>query len=213
MTAAGDILYASGANTLAKLAKGSDTEVLTLASGVPSWAAPAAGGAWTKIESQTASDDGDIDFTTFSSDYLDFKMIGSNVVPASDGQDCWVRLSTGSSFISSGYSWGQTGVNSAATIVTNNSTSDSKMIINYAAVGNVGGENIYFEVTISDVHDTVNQKMVSWRTAYRDSGNINVSITGSGSSGFVTACDGMRFKFGGSNVATGEITLYGRKVT
>ena len=41
--AAGDILYASGATTLAKLAKGSDTEVLTLASGVPTWAAPTVG--------------------------------------------------------------------------------------------------------------------------------------------------------------------------
>ena len=44
LTAAGDILYASGANTLAKLAKGSDTDVLTLASGLPSWAAAAGGG-------------------------------------------------------------------------------------------------------------------------------------------------------------------------
>lgn len=40
---AGDILYASGTTTLAKLAKGSDTEVLTLASGVPTWAAPTVG--------------------------------------------------------------------------------------------------------------------------------------------------------------------------
>jgi hypothetical protein len=40
---AGDILYADTATTLAKLAKGSDTEVLTLASGVPSWAAPTTG--------------------------------------------------------------------------------------------------------------------------------------------------------------------------
>ena len=40
---AGDILYATGTTTLAKLAKGSDTEVLTLASGVPSWAAPTVG--------------------------------------------------------------------------------------------------------------------------------------------------------------------------
>ena len=39
----GDILYASGSNTLAKLAVGSNTEVLTLAGGVPTWAA--AGGA------------------------------------------------------------------------------------------------------------------------------------------------------------------------
>jgi hypothetical protein len=40
---AGDVIYASGATTLAKLAKGSDTEVLTLASGVPTWAAPTTG--------------------------------------------------------------------------------------------------------------------------------------------------------------------------
>ena len=43
MTAAGDIIYSSAANTPARLAKGSDTEVLTLASGVPSWAAPTVG--------------------------------------------------------------------------------------------------------------------------------------------------------------------------
>jgi len=41
--AVGDILYASGTATLAKLAKGSDTQVLTLASGVPSWATPTVG--------------------------------------------------------------------------------------------------------------------------------------------------------------------------
>lgn len=34
----GDIIYGSGAATLARLAKGSDGQVLTLASGVPSWA-------------------------------------------------------------------------------------------------------------------------------------------------------------------------------
>jgi hypothetical protein len=40
---AGDILYASASNTFSKLAKGTDGEVLTLASGVPSWAAAAGG--------------------------------------------------------------------------------------------------------------------------------------------------------------------------
>ena len=37
--ATGDILYASGANTLAKLAAGTNTHVLTLSGGVPTWAA------------------------------------------------------------------------------------------------------------------------------------------------------------------------------
>ena len=36
---AGDTLYGSAADTLARLAKGTDGEVLTLASGIPSWAA------------------------------------------------------------------------------------------------------------------------------------------------------------------------------
>lgn len=42
--ASGDVLYATAADTLARLAKGTDGQVLTLASGLPSWAA-ASGGA------------------------------------------------------------------------------------------------------------------------------------------------------------------------
>jgi len=41
--ATGDILYASAANTLSKLAAGTNTHVLTLAAGVPTWAAPTGG--------------------------------------------------------------------------------------------------------------------------------------------------------------------------
>jgi len=41
---AGDVIYGSGADTLARLAKGTDDQVLTLASGVPSWADATGGG-------------------------------------------------------------------------------------------------------------------------------------------------------------------------
>jgi len=44
LTAAGDILYASGANTLARLAKEDNDDVLTLKSGLPSWEAAGGGG-------------------------------------------------------------------------------------------------------------------------------------------------------------------------
>jgi len=47
----GDIIYASAANTPARLGIGSSAQVLTVASGVPSWATPAAGGGWTLIAS------------------------------------------------------------------------------------------------------------------------------------------------------------------
>ena len=39
LTAAGDIIYADGAESPAVLAKGADNEVLTLVAGIPSWAA------------------------------------------------------------------------------------------------------------------------------------------------------------------------------
>ena len=41
--AAGDIMYASAPNTLATLAKGQNGQVLTLANGLPTWAAPTGG--------------------------------------------------------------------------------------------------------------------------------------------------------------------------
>ena len=43
MTAEGDILYGGSSGTVTKLAKGSDADVLTLASGVPSWSTPTTG--------------------------------------------------------------------------------------------------------------------------------------------------------------------------
>lgn len=43
--ATGDLLYADGANSLGKLAAGTNGHVLTLAAGVPSWAAPSGGSA------------------------------------------------------------------------------------------------------------------------------------------------------------------------
>jgi hypothetical protein len=42
-TTTGDIIYASGANTPARLAIGTSADVLTVSGGVPAWAAPASG--------------------------------------------------------------------------------------------------------------------------------------------------------------------------
>ena len=44
LSGTGDVLYSSGANTLARLAIGSANDVLTVAGGVPTWSAPAGGG-------------------------------------------------------------------------------------------------------------------------------------------------------------------------
>jgi len=53
-TTTGDIIYASGANTPARLGIGSSAQVLTVASGIPSWAT-ASSGAMTRISTTTFS--------------------------------------------------------------------------------------------------------------------------------------------------------------
>ena len=54
LTTTGDIMYASSANNPARLGIGSSAQVLTVASGVPSWATPASGG-MTLISTTTLS--------------------------------------------------------------------------------------------------------------------------------------------------------------
>ena len=49
LTTAGDVLYENNTPELARLPKGTDGDVLTLASGLPSWSAVGGGGAWELI--------------------------------------------------------------------------------------------------------------------------------------------------------------------
>lgn len=51
----GDVIYASASNTLSKLAAGTNGYVMTLAGGVPTWAAAAGGGASISNDTTTAS--------------------------------------------------------------------------------------------------------------------------------------------------------------
>ena len=77
---AGDIVYASGTTTLAKLNVGSDTNVLTLAGGVPTWAAPASSAdtPWTVVH----------DFDTY---YYDMQVQTKPADPAADNGRFYVK--------------------------------------------------------------------------------------------------------------------------
>ena len=57
LTTAGDVLYENNTPELARLPKGSDADVLTLASGLPTWSAPSGGGGWSFEESFTLGAD------------------------------------------------------------------------------------------------------------------------------------------------------------
>ena len=66
LTTTGDIYYASAANTPARLGIGSTGNVLTVASGIPSWAAPAGGGKVLQVVSTTYSTEKTITSTSYT---------------------------------------------------------------------------------------------------------------------------------------------------
>jgi hypothetical protein len=55
LTTNGDLLYGTGSGALARLGIGTTGQVVTVASGIPSWATPASGGGYTSIASGTLS--------------------------------------------------------------------------------------------------------------------------------------------------------------
>ena len=82
LTTAGDILYENATPELARLPKGSDADVLTLASGLPSWAAPAGGGAWSEILSEDAGSTDATSSVFAAKNYLDIQIFASDFTTA-----------------------------------------------------------------------------------------------------------------------------------
>jgi hypothetical protein len=72
-TTTGDIIYASGADTPARLAVGSTDDVLTVAGGVPTWAAPSSGGM--TLLSTTTLTGTSTTISSISQDFIDLVVI------------------------------------------------------------------------------------------------------------------------------------------
>ena len=90
LTTAGDIAYASAAGVPARLGIGSTSQVLTVAAGVPSWAA-AASGAMTLIKAETAfttvANTGTTFDGVFSSAYNNYLIVFDQISTSVDGAD------------------------------------------------------------------------------------------------------------------------------
>jgi hypothetical protein len=87
-TTTGDIIYASGANTPARLGIGSTGNVLTVAGGVPTWSAPAGGGKILQVVSSASSGDS----STTSTSFVDTGLT-CNITPSSSNSKILVLLS------------------------------------------------------------------------------------------------------------------------
>ena len=100
-TTLGDIEYRSStANTNTRLAIGSTGNVLTVAGGVPTWAAPAAGGGMTLLQSLSLSGTSTTSSTFTPADYVNYFIVLSGVYVSTFFSSLEMRLNadTGSNY-------------------------------------------------------------------------------------------------------------------
>ena len=83
MTTTGDIVYASSGSTPGRIGIGSTGNVLTVAGGIPSWAAPAGGGGMTSIASGSLSGSS-LSLTSISGSYVDLVLYLTDWAISSD---------------------------------------------------------------------------------------------------------------------------------
>ena len=119
--AAGDIVYATAADTLTRLAKGTAAHVLTMNTGAtaPEWAAAAGGSGWTDIAAGTAlSGSASVDVTGLSG-YSKIRVFLQQASPSADNTTVQLLVSddNGSTFETTGYIYGG---NSATECTLNN---------------------------------------------------------------------------------------------
>lgn len=210
--AAGDLLYASGTNTLAKRTIGTTGQVLTVSGGVPTWATPSSGGL-TLISTSTPSSATSVNFSSISSSYKHLLLQWSNIYSTEDGCQFTVRLNNSSSSVYYTYyiSW----AGSTPTYTQSQSaTSIAGPLIETGDGGTSTANNSYGYLWIYNYADTTYMKGYSGDSSYyaNTGWRKNSAITGTfDSASAITSVDIVRTSGTGTlNTGTrGYIQLWG----
>jgi len=205
----GDILYASAANTLSKLAVSTDGKVLTLASGVPSWATASGGtGSYILIQTQTAASSASLIFSSgISSTYYNYMFLLSNVVPATNATNLLLDISTdgGSTYLSTGFNSGdQTFPYSTATQTNINTTT------HFLTTGTIDNTNpgCSGRITLFNITNGA-YPCCSGHTQEYKSSVTQIGIIGGQYTTSAITVNAMKWTFSSGNISTGTISLYG----
>lgn len=209
----GDILYVDGSSNIARLAKGTDDQVLTLASGIPSWAnaSGGSGGAWEYIEGDslsTADSEIVIDGYDLDSTYEEIRIRVSSLAPVTDDAQLRFTFRDGSADITGSY-LNRSQKNPLTGVGDNHnqsSTTDFGRIDAYATGGVDTGSATFASVAEMDIvlkkntsgHLILNTELfLSSGTADQWLRGVNVLLSDS------TVADGVRLYFDSGNIASG----------
>ena len=157
------------------------------------------------------------DFTNLSSDYIGYRVVISNIIPATDGSSLWMRFSDdgGSTWEADApdYTWEyETRTHATSPTVTNTGDNADSEITVTGAMGTSANENGGFVVDIMG-GNTSAYHHISWQGAYRDSAATFTGVTGTATMLNTSSIEGVQFLFSSGNIETAEIRLYGYKAS
>ena len=146
----GDVLTATGTDTLARLAKGTANQKLSMnsAANAVEWQTVASSG-WTFVSSVTASASANVSFTSMTTGY-DYLLVATNCKNATDNVDLKIELGiTGPTYRTSGYRSGN-GFHYVASSYGSSANITADIRLTGVGVGNVDPERYDFALNIID---------------------------------------------------------------
>jgi hypothetical protein len=209
MTTTGDTVYSSSGSTPARLGIGSTGQVLTVASGLPSWATPTGGSSGlTLISTVTMSAVSSQNFEgVFSATYTNYKVI-MNLVSSVDGAVPQLQyLYSTNTAQSGGYYGGLCGFNYSGTANSDNVTNTFSQT-SYSLPGTpITGGNLTTDFDITFFKPNTNDNKANFNIAVK-SGYVGWHYVGGGAQNTTRAYTGFKIA-PSSGTLTGPVSIYG----
>ncbi len=178
-------------------------------------AIPAGSGAWTLLQTQTASSSASIAFTStyITSTYKNYAVVMNNVVPATNAVSFNMTVSTdnGSTYLSTNYN-ANAGVCSSAGGSINSTNSTSAFPFNYSGnlLKNSAGIGLSGVIYLTNWTTGSNTPQMSGSGQYLESSaTVLVLALWGGNAAASTTVNNIKFAMSSGNISTGTFSLYG----
>ena len=173
------------------------------------------GGMWEFISStNVTSGVSEVDFTTLSTDFIDFCIVITDIHPATDSVKLYSRVFTGTSgsqaiVTSSSYHFAN--VVHDNQVDQDNGTGQDKIELS-RPMGSDDNEASSLEVVLFNPHSTTFHTIMICHAVLQqqDTGRTGI-LNSAGKYAATTAVTGIRFYFSSGNIDNGRFSLYGRK--
>lgn len=215
---ANEIAYFSAASTIGSLST-STYPSLTELSYVKGGTSPfqtqinaLAGASWVKILAQSASGSAVIDFTGLSNTYNTYKIVITDLIPATNGDDLNLRVGTGgtptyqSGAGAYGWTWAYNQWSAGAGVL--GSMGDTKINLVNTSMSNTGTHPTGGEILILNPSQSSADHVILSDMLCRSASNL-FRTNGGGIYLSSTAVTAIRIYCGSGNITSGTFTLYG----